>query len=162
MHRKIVICGLVGPVILATATLLYAHFTDGVLKTDMSDPAQVVDVRKAFMQAIRSNMIDLNKKLKTGRIEDMAVNGGNIAALATVLPVLYEKVYKDVYPVEGSNTYFKGAKPAAFEAASDRLRSAGADIGMAAEKKNKAGVEAGLESLKASCGGCHSAFRGKY
>ena len=162
MHRNILIFGLTGLLILATGTLLYAHFAMGVLKSDMSDPAQVVAVRKGFMQAIKGNMVDINKKLKAGNIEDTSVDGGNIAALATVLPVLYKETYKEVYPVKGSKTYFKGAKPAAYEAASEKLRSAGMAIKQAAEEKDKAGVNAAMESLKSSCGGCHSAFRGKY
>jgi cytochrome c556 len=162
MHKRIVICGLVGLFVLATGTLLYAHFANSVLKTDMSDPAQVVSARKGFMQAIRGNMIDLNNKLKAGDIENMAANGGNIAALATVLPVLYKDTYKDVYPVKGSNTYFKGAKPAEYEAASEKLRAAGMAIKEAAEKNDKSGISAAMEALKGSCGGCHKAFRGKY
>ena len=102
------------------------------------------------------------KELKAGKIEDISADGANVAAIATVLPVFYKETYKDVYPVKGSKTYFKGAKPAEYEAASDKMRAAGMAIKMAAEKKDKAGVSAALEALGGSCGGCHKAFRGKY
>jgi cytochrome c556 len=162
MHKRLVILGLVVFFVLTTGTLLYAHFANAVLKTDMSDPAQVVSARKGLMQAIRGNMIDINKKMKAGKIEDISADGANVAAIATVLPVFYKETYKDVYPVKGSKTYFKGARPADYEAASEKMRAPGMAIKMAAEKKDKAGVSAGLEALTGSCGGCHSAFRGKY
>ena len=162
MHRKKLICGLVGLLVLATGTLIFAQMGMGVLKGDMSDPAQVVSARKEFMHAIQGNMGDLNNKLKAGHIKDMAANGTSIAALATALPVLFKETYKEVYPVKGSATYYKGADPAEFEAAADKLRSAGMAIMEAAQKNDKAGVSAGMEALKGSCGGCHSAFRGKY
>jgi len=162
MNKKIVTLSLAALLVLATGTLLYAHFSQRVLKTDMGDPEQVVLARKGFMMAVKGNMIDMNKKLKAGNLADLSVNGDNIAVLATALPVLYKETYKAVYPVKGSKTFYKGATAVAFEAASEKMRSAGEAIRMAAEKKDKAGIEAGLESLKASCGGCHSAFRGKY
>ena len=162
MHKRIVIFGLVGLFVLGTGTLLYAHFADRVLKTDMSDPAQVVSARKGLMHAIRDNMVDINKKSGAGNIEDISVNGSNIAAIAAVLPVFYKETYKDVYPVKGSKTYFKGANPAEYEAAAEKLRVAGMAIKTAAEKKDEAGVSAAMEALSGSCGGCHSAFRGKY
>jgi cytochrome c556 len=142
--------------------MLYAHYAEGVLKTDMGDPSQVVMVRKGCMEAIKGNMIDINKKLKAAHIQDIAVNGGNIAALASVLPVLYKETYKEVYPFKGSKTYYKGAPATEFETAAEKMRSAGMGVKAVADKNDKAGIGGAMESLMSSCGGCHSAFRGKY
>ena len=90
------------------------------------------------------------------------MNAGNIAALAAVLPPLYRETLEEVYPVKGSNTFFKGAPAPEFEKASERLGSAALLMKEASERDDKAGVRAGLETLQASCGACHSAFRGKY
>lgn len=162
MEKKILHWGFACLLVLATGTLLYAHYAEGVLKTDMGEAAQVVMVRKGCMEALKGNMIDINKKLKAGHIQDVAVNGGNIAALASVLPVLYKETYKDVYPFKGSKTYYKGSTAVEFEAAAEKTRSAGMGVKVVADKNDKAGVGAAMDSLMASCGGCHSAFRGKY
>ena len=162
MGKKSMIIGLVCVFFLTAGSILSAHYVQSVLKTDMGDASQVVATRKFLMQAVRGNMIDMNQKLKAGNIKDAALNGTSIAALATLLPPLYKEVHKDLYPFEGSKTYFKGAAPAAFESAADKMRAAGMDIKNAAEKGDQAGVKAGLGALKSSCGGCHSAFRGKY
>ncbi len=162
MGKKSIVLGVACFLILAGGGILDAHYARKVLNTDMDDASQIVATRKFLMQAVRGNMIDMNKKLKAGNIADTATNGTDIAALAVVLPPLFKEVYKDRYPFEGSKTYFKGAAPAAFESAADKMRAAGMDINNAAEKGDQAGVEAGLGALKSSCGGCHSAFRGKY
>ena len=162
MDKKILIWGFACLLVLATGTLLYAHYAEGVLKTDMGEPVQVVMVRKGCMEAIKGNMIDINKKLKAAHIQDIAVNGGNIAALASVLPVLYNETFKNVYPFKGSKIYYKGATAKEFEAASEKMRSAGMGVKAVADRNDKAGMSAAMESLMAACGGCHSAFRGKY
>lgn len=162
MGKKSIVVGIACFLILTAGSILYAHYAQSVLKTDMSDAAQVVTARKLLMQAVRGNMGDMNNKLKAGNIKDMATNGTDIAALAVVLPPLFKDVHKDLYPFEGSKNYFKGADPAAFESASDKMRAAGMAIKDAADKGDQAGVQAGLDALKSSCGGCHSAFRGKY
>lgn len=162
MGKKILVWGFSCLLLLATGTLLYAHYAEGVLKADMGDPAQVVMVRKGLMEATKGNMIDINKKLKAGHIQDIAVNGGNIAALASVSPVLFKETYKSIYPFKGSKTYYKGATAAQFEAAAEKLRSAGMEVKRASDKNDKAGVGTAIKSLTGSCGGCHSAFRGKY
>ncbi len=162
MKKKIFHWGFACLLVLATGTMLYAHYAEGVLKTDMGDPSQVVMVRKGCMEAIKGNMIDINKKLKAAHIQDIAVNGGNIAALASVLPVLYNETFKDVYPFKGSKTYYRGATAKEFEAASEKMRSAGMGVKAVADRNDKAGMSAAMESLMAACGGCHSAFRGKY
>ena len=149
-------------IFIATVSILHAHFAQQVLKTDMKDPNQVVGTRKFLMQAVKGNMIDLNKKLKAGNIKDISVNGTNIAAIAAVMPPLFMDAHKKSYPFKGSKTYYKSAEPAAFESASEKMRAAGMAIREAAEKGDQTGVKSGLEALKSSCGGCHSAFRGKY
>jgi cytochrome c556 len=162
MEKKILLWGLTCLLVLATGTLLYAHYAEGVLKADMGEPAQVVMVRKGLMEAIKGNMIDINKKLKAAHIQDIAANGGNIAALASVLPVLYKETYKEVYPFKGSKTYYKGAPATEFEAAAEKMRAAGMEVKAVADRNDNAGMSAAMKSLMASCGGCHSAFRGKY
>jgi cytochrome c556 len=42
------------------------------------------------------------------------------------------------------------------------MRSAGMVLGAAAKKGDPEGVKTGFDMLKKSCGGCHSAARGKY
>ena len=162
MGKKSIVLGVACFLVLAAGGILYAHYAQKVLNTDMSDASQVVATRKFLMQAVKGNMIDMNKKLKADNVPDTTTNGTDIAAMAVVLPPLFKEVHKDLYPFEGSKTYFKGAAPAAFESAADKMRASGMDIKNAAEKGDQAGVKAGLGALKSSCGGCHSAFRGKY
>ena len=162
MGRKCIVVGLTCFLILAAGSMLYAQYGQSVLKTDMSDAAQVVSTRKFLMHAIQGNLMDMNNKLKAGNVKDTAANGIDIAALAAVLPPLFKDAHKDLYPFEGSKTYFKGAPAAEFESHADKLRAAGMVIKDAAEKGDQAGVNAGVDAVKSSCGGCHSAYRGKY
>lgn len=162
MGKKSIFVGLTCLLILAAGSVLYAQYGRSVLKTDMNDASQVVSTRKFLMHAIQGNLIDINSKLKAGNVKDTAVNGIDIAALAAVLPPLFKDTHKDLYPFMDSKSYFKGAPAAAFESQADRLRAAGKDIKTAAEKGDLAGVKTGVEALKSSCGGCHSAYRGKY
>ena len=53
MTKKALLILLVGLVVLMTISTLYAHYAENVIKTDMSDPLQVVKARKFLMEAIK-------------------------------------------------------------------------------------------------------------
>ena len=161
MHKKTLFMLSAGLVVFMTVSTLYAHYARSVLKTDMSDALQVVMARKFLMDATKEHMIALNKKLKAGKLRDVAINGETIAAFATLMPPLFRETHKEVYPIKGSRTFFKGAPPAQFEKAADKMRSAAMDIKKASESGNQDKLNTGVQLLGASCGGCHSAFRGK-
>jgi hypothetical protein len=158
MGKKGFLFGMAVVFIITTSGISYAQ---DVLKSDMKDGVQVVKARKSLMQAVNANIQDADQKLKAGNVKEIGANGINIVAIATVLPPFFKEAHEKAYPIEGSQTFFKGAPAAEFEAAADKMRAAGMEIRQAAEKGDKAGVEAGIKSVKSSCGGCHSAFRGK-
>ena len=161
MHKKALFILSSVLVVLMAVSTLYAHYARSVLKTDMSDALQVVMARKFLMDATKEHMIALNKKLKAGKIRDSAIHGETIAAFATLMPPLFRETHKEVYPIKGSGSFFKGAPPARFEKAADRMRSAAMEVKRASESGNQDKLRTGVELLGASCGGCHSAFRGK-
>ena len=86
----------------------------------------------------------------------------NIAALATLMPLVYEETYPEVYPIKGSKYFFKGAPPAETEAAYENLRIQAEELMKLASAGDKSGVEAQLGKLFGACGGCHKPYRGKY
>ncbi len=159
MKRKaLMILGLIvlGCVIAAT---IYAQ---GVLQPSQKSPEQVVAARKFAMRAMGANVGDLKEKIKAGNIKGVAANAGSIAALATLLPLVYEDGYTQVYPVKGSKYFFKGATLANMEAASENLRIQAQELMKLASADDKSRVNAQVEKLFGACGGCHKAYRGKY
>jgi hypothetical protein len=114
------------------------------------------------MEAVKENMVAINKRLGEGNAREAAVNGETIAAIATVLPPVFRETYQGVYPVKGSNSFFKGAEPVPFEGAAEALRAAAMEVKKAAEAKDAEGLKKAVRTLGASCGACHAAYRGSY
>ena len=105
------------------------------------------------MEAVKENMIALNKKLKQGNIQEMAVHAESIAAFATVMPPLFKDPLKDSYPEE-SGSFFKGAPPDRFEKASEQLRAAAMGLKTVTEEGNPDRTKTAVGSLGGSCGAC--------
>ena len=145
--------------VISTATALWAA---GVLQTDSAPGKAVVQARKSLMVAVGANMKDINAKLTSGRIGDIAVNAVNLSAMATVLPPLYREKHEGAYPVQGSKSFYKGGASMAFENAATEMKDAADTLQSAATAKDNAAVTEAFGRLKSSCGGCHSVFRGKY
>jgi cytochrome c556 len=162
MKRKTVFFIAAGFLLFMAVSTLSAHYAASVLKTDMSDGLQVVIARKFLMEAVKENMVAIHKRLAGGNVLEAAVNGETIAAIATVLPPMFKETYQAIYPVKDSDSFFKGAEPAPFEKAAEALRSAAMDVKEAAEAKGVDGLKKAIGMLGASCGGCHTAYRGKY
>ncbi len=119
MKRKgLMILGLI-VLVCVIATTIDAQ---GVLKPSQRSPEQVVAVRKFAMGAMGANAGDLEGKIKAGNIKRVAANAVSIAALANFLPLIYEETYLQVYPVKGSEYFFKGAPQADTEAGYESLR----------------------------------------
>ncbi|MFH1488732.1 MAG: cytochrome c [Pseudomonadota bacterium] len=162
MNRKTALWFAAGFILFMTVSTLGAHYASSVLKTDMSDGLQVVIARKFLMEAVKENVVSINQRLTGGNIQEAAVNGETIAAVATVLPPLFKETHQAVYPVKDSNSFFKGAEPAPFEKAAEALRAAAMDVKKAADAKDAGGLKKAFGALGESCGGCHAAYRGKY
>jgi cytochrome c556 len=139
-----------------------AIWAQSVLKSDMGSPLEVVKARKMLMQAVSANIDDIGGKFESGKMAAIKANGDSIAAISVVLPPLFKETYAEVYPVEGSKSFFKGAPPEGFEKASAEMMNAGLGVKKAAADGNRDAVSSAMEALSASCKGCHSAYRGKY
>ncbi len=157
-RRTLAILSLVVSVCVITTTI----YAQGVLKPNARTPEQVVAARKFAMGALGANAGDIKGKIKAGNIKGVAANAISIAAVATFLPLVYEETYPEVYPVKGSDSFFKGAPLADIEAASENLRIQAEELMKLASVGDKSGVEAQLGKLFGACGGCHKPYRGKY
>ena len=156
--RTLLVLGLIVFACMITATI----YAQGVLKPNAKTPEQVVAARKFAMGALGANFGDLTGKIEAGNIKGVAANAKSIAALATFLPLVYEEIYPEVYPVKGSKSFFKGASLSDIEAASENLRIQAEELMKLASADDKSGVQAQVEKLLGSCKNCHKQTRGKY
>ena len=143
--------------VLAAAGLLWA---EGVLKTGMDSPQQIVKTRKYLMQTAKLNAADAAKKFEAGNVGDLQANGAALALAAKVMPPLYKDKYETAY--DGKGKYYKGAVPGDFEAAAEVMRAAAQAVRMNAEKGDKQAAAAAMGELQQSCGACHKAYRGNF
>jgi len=132
-----------------------------VLKTDMGSGRQIVETRKFLMNTLKDLLTDLNQRAKGIAPREAGIQASGIEAIARVLPPLFRDPHSAEYPVKGSDAYFKGASPADFEAASEKLRSAAEALRTASGKGDRGGMESAVGGIGPACGACHSAFRGK-
>jgi cytochrome c556 len=159
MKRSYMVLFVAGILVLGGVT---AGLSQGVLDSNMGSAEEVVKTRKHIMRAVGGNLGDLFKKLDAENLADVQVNADSIAALAEVLPPLYRLRYEQVYPVAGSTSFFKGAPAKKFEQAAERMRLAAHALKVAAETEDPKAAMSSIAALKASCGGCHKPYRGKY
>ena len=143
--------------VLSVSGLIWA---EGVLKTDMDSPQQIVKTRKYLMQSVKLNAADAAKKFEAGNIGDLQANGAALALAAKVMPPLYKNKYETAY--DGKGKYYKGAAPGDFEAASEVMRSAAQAVRMNAEKGDNQAAAVAMGELQQSCGACHKAYRGNF
>ncbi len=136
-------------------------YAQGVLKPSPSSPDEVVAARKFAMRAIGANVGEIREKIKAGNIKEITANAASIAALATFLPLVYKEEYSDVYPVAGSEYFYRAEIPDVV-AAFDNLRVQAEELMKLSDAGDKSGVEAQIRNLLGSCGGCHKPARGKY
>jgi cytochrome c556 len=143
-------------VLAVTGTL----WSQGVLKTGMDSPLQIVKTRKYLMHTVRLNFEDGAKKFEAGRLGDIQANGAAAALAAKVMPPLFRERHETAY--DGQGKFFKGAEPEVFEAACEAMRAAAQNVRISAEKVDKAGVMEAMGALQQSCGTCHNAYRGSF
>ena len=137
-------------------------FATDVLLASPSSPQQVVAARKYAMAAIGGLVGDIKAKIGAGSVKAVSASARAMASLATFLPLVYKETYAEVYPVEGSKFYFKGAPAAAIAARAGDLNAAAEELARVADKDDKAGADAQSNQLLASCGACHTPYRGQY
>ena len=138
-------------------TTIYAQ---GVLKSSQNSPDQIVSARKFAMRTLGSNVMDLRGKIETGNVKGVAANAGSMAALATLLPLVYKETYSDVYPTKGSKYFYKATLPD-IAAAFEDLRIEAEALMKFAASDDKSGVEAQTRKVLGTCGGCHKPARGQ-
>ncbi len=148
---------LVSILVLSLVGMLWA---EGVLKTDMDSPQQVVKTRKYLMQTVKLNAEDAAKKFEAGQIGAIAANGAALALSAKVMPPLYRDRHEGAYA--GKGKYFKGAAPADFEAAAEVMRLAAQQVRQNAEKGDQDALARAMGALQQSCGACHQPYRGDF
>lgn len=159
MNKRLLIIGLIAVSLFIAATALLAQ---EVLKSDQSTPEQIVKLRKFMMQAFKANFGDMKAKLESNQPNAVAVNGASVAAIAGALPALYKDTHQQVYPVKGSNTYFKGAPAADIERISSQVQSAALQIMRGGEAGDKDRIGKGMGDLANACSACHKAYRAKH
>lgn len=136
-------------------------FAQTVLKEGQNSPLQIVSARKFAMRMFGANVGDLSGKIQSGNLKGVAANAGSIAALATFLPLAYQKTHADVYPVEGSKYYYKGGLPdvgAAFR----NLKKEAQALMEVTQSNDHSAIETQKGKLLETCGACHEAARGQY
>ena len=158
--NKIILTGL--SLVVLVCFIFAIVYAQGVLKPGQRSAEQVVLARKFAMGALAANAGDLGAKIKAGNIKGVVTHATSVAALATFLPLVYEKTYPEVYPVKGSKYFFKRAVSAQIEAAAENLRVQAEKLMRLAAANDKSAVEAQAGNLFSSCGGCHKQTRGKY
>lgn len=156
--KALLISGVVVIVCMITATI----YAQGVLKASRNSPEKIVAARKFAMRAMSADAKDLKGKIKDGDIKKVAANAKSIAAIATFLPLVYEKTYSEVYPLKGSKSFFKGAPISDFEAAAENLRIQAEALTKLASANDGSGVKAQVNKLVGACKNCHKSYRGKY
>jgi cytochrome c556 len=124
--------------------------------------AQVVAARKLAMASNGALAGDIQAKLTAGSVKQVAADARAIAAIATLLPLVFTDPYSEVYPVQGSKFFFKGGSADDFAAVAGGLNAAAEELGRVAETGDKAAASAAFGKLGAACGACHSVFRGQY
>ena len=137
-------------------------FATDVLLPGSSAPAQVVAARKYAMFAIGGLVGDIRAKIGAGSIKAVSASGRAMASLATFLPLVFQETYAEVYPVEGSKFFYKGAAAPEFAATAAGFKAAAEELARVADQNDKASVEALSNQLLAACGACHTPFRGQY
>ena len=124
-------------------------------------PLQIVTVRKATMQAVFANYADARAKLTAGTIKAISANGKALAAMLAAVPYLFGDAYGSVYPVGASKYFFKGGAVADFRNVAQAFVTASEELVKLADADDKAGVEAQIPKVFATCGACHGVFRGQ-
>jgi cytochrome c556 len=151
---------------LVLCTVLLLAFGASAFATDVvgpgASPAQIVRARKLAMASNGGLAGDIQAKLTAGNVKAVAADARAIAAIATLVPLIFTAAYSDVYPVPGSKFFFKGGPADDFAAAAGGLNAAAEDLASAAGTGDKAATSAAFGKLGAACGACHSVFRGQY
>ena len=137
-------------------------FATDVLLPSQSSPAQVVAARKYAMMSIGGLVGDIKAKIGAGSVKAVSASARAMASLATFIPLVFKDTYAEVYPVEGSKYFFKGANASAVAAGAADLSAAAEELARIADKDDKARADAQSNKLLASCGTCHTPFRGQY
>ena len=152
---------------IALVALILAVFALGtaqaqtVVIPDKATPAEEVELRKFAMRALNSNLRDIRLKLKRGDSDGMLTPALNIASIIQLLPYVYQKTHESAYPVPGSNKYFKGADPAAFQANAEYLNAQALKLLRLASGKDLKAIGQQDERIKRACISCHKEMRGE-
>jgi cytochrome c556 len=155
--KRLTVVALASILILSFVGLLRA---EGVLKTGMDSPQQVVQTRKYLMHTAKLNAEDAAQKFEAGNIGAIQANGAALELSAKVMPPLYKEKYEGAYAGQGK--YFKGAATADFEAAAETMRAAAQQVRMSAEKGDRDAVAQAMGEVQQTCGACHKAYRGDF
>ena len=146
--------------LLALAALQGLSATD-VLMPQENEPLNVVLVRKLTMRTFAASMGDLQPKLGAGAVSAAPANAFSIAALATYLPTVFDETYSEVYPVQGSRFFYRGAPLDTVRSLAQQLNTAAEELAAQAQAGNRSGVDAALQQVNGTCGACHNAARGQ-
>ena len=119
-----------------------AIWAANVIDTDMGEPGNIVQARKAAMQAIKLNMDDAKVKAKNKDLKSIQANAMAVDALARVLPPLYKDAHKGAY--DGTGVFYKGAPPMEIEKMSNEMSDAAQMMGSGAAKEDGNLINAGI------------------
>ncbi len=99
-------------------------------------------------------------RVKAGNITGISVNAKTIAALASLLPLVFKETYTEVYPISGSKYYYKGGSLSGFVQAAQNLFDQAETLAKLSESNDTSGVEAQMSKLFDNCKACHSTYSG--
>jgi cytochrome c556 len=154
MRRKIILLSSI-----AIAIGVAGAFALDALKPGSESPAQVVLVRKAAMQSNAIAFGDIKAKSSAGNVKAISANARGMAVTGAVLPLLFKDQSRDSYPA-GYKFFFKGGSLDDFTVKAQAFSDAAGALALAAEKGDAAALDSPVNSLSASCGACHAAYRG--
>lgn len=149
-----VLCGLLSLV----ASMLYA---ETALYPGKSSPEDIVATRKFTMRSLNADLRDIRLKLESGTPIRATSSALSVSAKAQLIPLVFQEKYESVYPVAGSNKYFKGASIADFQADAEYLNAQALKLLRIASDSDVKKVGQHLEKVKSACRSCHQKNRGE-
>lgn len=124
-------------------------------------PEQEVMARKFAMRALNADLRDIRLKITRGDSDGLISPALNISAIALYLPYAFARQHQAVYPVKGSQKFFKGGSPEDVQAGAEYLNVQAAKLLRQASGKDLKALDQQNNRIKRACVSCHNQLRGE-
>ncbi len=141
----------IGSLVLAVAA---AMGSSQVVDPMMMSGEDVVGARKAVMRAINAQVAALRGSSQAGDLQAMKGAGVTLAALAGVLPMLFEDPHADAYPYQDSQFRYVAGDSEELLANARALQAAATAAANATRTS-----DLNIRAVFGSCSACHGTFR---